>query len=383
MPVIVALLLLQDSASLMEDIGVANDPGKVLLQDQALEKIRRAGAAAVPAILRFVKERGPNAMTMNFTKFLSEFKDERIKALLAELVGDKDFFWRPMAAAALAVQKDPAYRDLFRKHLNDHLWGVREACLVGLKEIGDKESAPAIRKLLADPVYDVRAQAAKALYAFGDETGLPVLVEALRDSTNWFEIDYGQIAREDAWNFLKSITKDDFGFKPWDPEAKRLPGLKRWEEWIAKKFPNWKEMVPETARARPDTARYLFGFELRSCQKGDIFFRVDLEGHLVLGYFTLERRKMSDEDVAAFKEALKKVWEIDREVVRGRPGCDFEKYYLRAEEGYFETVSFGVQGRPGELDGFIRLCEQLMLKYFGEGVQFEFKDRTRLFRELD
>ena len=36
-----------------------------------------------------------------------------------------------------------------------------------------------------------------------------------------------------------------------------------------------KSKLPEGARVKPDPAAYVFGFELRSCQRGDFFFRVD------------------------------------------------------------------------------------------------------------
>src|SRR5262245_61483717 len=215
--ILVALALQQD---LDAEIQRSNDADKPQHQMQAIDKLRKRGAEAIiPAIVAWVEKSGRNKTGILFTQFLGELKDPRIAELLTAEVRDKDFFWRPHAAAALAEHRDRKNVELFRSLLDDHLWGVRAGALRGLELAGDKESLAAIRARLNDEIYDVRAQAAKTMYAFGDETGLPVLVESLRSAITWFEIDYGQIAREDAWNFLKKLTNDDFGFKPWEPIA--------------------------------------------------------------------------------------------------------------------------------------------------------------------
>ena len=377
------LLMAQDAAKIAEEVRILNDPARPQLHAQASMRLEKRGAAAVPAILEFVKEKGHNALTLAGTDLLGRIRDERLDALCAELVGDPKFFWRPMAMGALAGQSPKAHLDLLRAGLKDRLWGVRSGAILGLENAGDKKSFLAdVKDLLADDVYDVRAQAAKTLYAWGSDDGLPILVEALRFDIRWFDIDYGQLAREDAWKFLKTVSGDEFGYKPWEGEKARAPGLAKWDEWIAKRVPDWKSRVPESARSKRDDAQYVFGFELRSCQQGDFFFRLDRDGTLVLGFFNLERAKLSPEERETLEKALESVRSLDRGVPYGRGGCDFEQYYLRAGDG-FEKVWIGAQGRPPELDAFIDACRKLIQAKFGEGEARDFRDRTALFRGPD
>jgi hypothetical protein len=378
-----ALLLLQESSKIAQEIEVANAKDRPQLQPVAVKRLQeRGGAAVADDVARFVKARGHNALSLAFTEGLGGLKDERITKVLQELVADADFFWRPAAMRALADHGDARSLEEFRHGLSDRLWGCRAATIAALEKLGDRASMPRLRELLNDEVYDVRAQAAKTLHAFGDDSGLPVLVEALRADTQWFDIDYGQIAREDAWNFLKKLAKDDFGFKPWDGAAARAAGLAKFDGWMSKRDPEWRSKVPEKARVRPETATYVFGFERRSCQKGDFFFRVDAEGNLVLGFFNLERAKLSPEELAAFNRALEKVKAVDRSVPYGQGGCDFEQYYLRVGDR-FEKLWVGLRGRPHGIEGWNKVVLGLIREKFGEGAAHEFKETALLFQMED
>ncbi|MBI3854525.1 MAG: HEAT repeat domain-containing protein [Planctomycetes bacterium] len=378
--ILALLLLLQDSAKIAQEIEYANAKEKPQLHVQAMRRLKDRGGPAVAAeIAAFVSKQGHNALSIAFTEGLGSLKDERITALLRELIRDKDFFWRPTAFRALAELGDAGSRDDFRAALGDRLWGCRAASIGALEKLNDRESASRIKELLGDDVYDVRAQAARTLHAFGDSSGLPVLVEALRANTVWFDIDYGQIAREDAWNFLKKVAKDDFGYKPWETAEERAPGLARAEAWIAKTMPDWRDKVPEKARVRAAAVDYAFGFERRSCQRGDFFFRLDREGNLVLGYFTLEKAKLTDDELKAFNAALDKVRSVDRSLPYGQGGCDFEQYYVRVGDR-FEKLWIGLQGRPAGAEPFVRLVVELLRKKFGERTVEEFKQSSDLFR---
>lgn len=379
--ILALLLLLQESsAKIAQEIEYANAKDKPQLHAQAMRKLRdRGGPAVADDVVRFVAKNGHNAMSIVFTEGLGTLKDDRITALLRELIRDKDFFWRPTAFRALAELGDRGSRDDFRAALADRLWGCRAAAIVALEKLDDRESAPRIKELLGDDVYDVRAQAARTLHAFGDPSGLPVLVEALRANTVWFDIDYGQIAREDAWTFLKKIAKDDFGYKPWESAEERAPGLAKAEAWIAKTIPDWRDRVPEKARVRAAAVEYEFGFERRSCQRGDFFFRLDREGNLVLGYFTLEKAALTEDERKAFAAALDKVKTVDRSVPYGQGGCDFEQYYLRVGNR-FEKLWIGLQGRPAAAEPFVRVVVDLLRKKFGERAVEEFRQSSDLFR---
>lgn len=375
-----AALAAQDAARIAQEVEYANSKDRPQLQAQAVRRLLdRGGSAVAGALVEFVRRNGRNALSLACTEALGELKDARIAALLRELVADPDFYWRPAAMKALAEHADPADRELFRRGLVDRLWGCRVGAIRGVERLGDRASMGRLRELLGDEVYDVRAQAARSLYAMGDPSGLPVLVEALRADAVWFDIDYGQIAREDAWNFLKKVAGDDFGYKPWDPPDRRAGGLAKFEAWVARTYPDWRERVPEKARARADRVEYVFGYELRSCQKGDFFFRIDASGNFVLGYFTLEKAALSAEERRAFEEALEKVRRVDRSVPYGQGGCDFEQYYLRAGNR-FEKLWVGTGGRPAAAEPFIEVVARLVRAKFGERAGKDFEERAALFR---
>jgi hypothetical protein len=144
-------------------------------------------------------------------------------------------------------------------------------------------------------------------------------------------------------------------------------------------MPDWRTRVPEKARVRAEATDYLFGFELRSCQRGDFFFRVDRDGNLVLGYFTLEKAALTPEELAGFRAALAKVEAVDRSVPYGQGGCDFEQYYLRAGPR-FDKLWVGLQGRPAAAEPFVRLTLDLVRKKFGERAAEELRQSSELFR---
>lgn len=378
---IVALLLqATDWEGLIER---ANDTRRPPAMGTAIERVVKGGADGVPAILAFVESRGRNALALAFTDALGEIPDDRVAALLAALVEDRDFYWRPAAARALALQATTDHHRLLVASLADPLWGVRAAAIRGIEKIDDRESAPRLAELLADEIYDVRAQAAKTLWAWGDERGLPVLVEALRESTFWFDIDYGQVAREDAWGFLKKISGDDFGFKPWEPEARRAAGLAKWDAWMDARDAQWRGKIPPTAQARKDAADYRFGFELRSCQKGDFFFRLTADDRLVLGCYNLVSAALTADEKREFAEALAAVAEVENDLPYGEGGCDFEQLYLDDGAGSFDRLWVGKGGRPTELDPFNRFLRDLIEKKFGRGASQEFREKTALFRGFE
>ncbi len=380
---LVLVLALQDSAKLDQEIEYANLKDKPQFHVQAVRKLKvRGGPAVAEAITAFVAKKGHPSLSIAFTEGLGDLQDPRITALLRELIRDKDFLWRPTAMRALASRPEAGSRDDFRAALGDKLWGCRAAAILALEKLGDRDSIEGIRALLGDDVYDVRAQAAKTLYSFGDSAGLPVLVEALRSDTVWFGIDYGQIAREDAWTFLKKIAKDDFGYKPWETTEERAPGLAKAEAWLAKTMPDWRSRVPEKARVRTEAVDYVFGFERRSCQRGDFFFRLDKDGTLVLGYFTLEKAKLTPEELQTFNAALDRVKKVDRSVPYGQGGCDFEQFYV-PDGARFDKLWIGVQGRPQAVEPFTRMVLDLLKKKFGERAAEEFRQSSDLFRMTD
>jgi len=376
------LLLPQEEEKINREVLLANT-GALALQGQAIDRLRHRGAEAAPHIVAFVKTRGHNALSQACTDLLGAIHDPSIAALCAELIEDRDFYWRGSAALSLAELKSKTHLPLQRKNLGDRLWAVRAGGILAMELLEDKCELESIRKALNDDTYYVRSQAAKTLRHFGDDAGLPVLVESLRSNVKWFDIDYGQIAREDACKFLAKITGGDFGFKAWETVAERAPGLKKWQEWMDGLQPGWNGKLPPNARVTEDTAEYAFGFELRSCRTGDFFFRLDTKGNLVLGYFNLSSAALTADERARLEKAIESVGKVDRRAPYGDPGCDFEQYYVRSPKEGFDKLWIGVRGRPAQLDGFIKTVGDLMKEKFGEGAGKEFRQSASIFRETD
>ncbi len=380
---IALLLLLQEAAKLEQEIDYANSKDRPQMHSTACKRLAaRGGPAVAEAVEVFVAKRGHNALSMAFTETLGDLKAPALSGLLRKLAADPAFFWRPAAMRSLAKHADPGAVDVFRAGLADKLWGVRQGAVQGVGALKDLPSLPRVKELLGDEQYDVRAQAAKTLHALGDPSGLPVLVEALRADTVWFDIDYGQIAREDAWNFLKGLSGDDFGFKPWEGPEARAPGLAKFEAWIAKTMPDWRDRLPEKARVRAEKVEYVFGYELRSCQRGDVFFRLDAQGNLVLGYFNLEKAKLSPGELQGLLALVEKAKGVDRSQPYGEGGCDYEQFYLKAG-GRFEKLWIGQRGRPDAVEPFVKAAAALLKAKFGERVAEDYRYSALLFRAAE
>ena len=380
---IVLLLLLQEASKIHQEVEVANSKDKPQLHSTASKRLAaRGGPAVAEAVEAFIAKNGHNALSLAFTETLGDLKDPKLTARLRALVADANFFWRPAATRALAKHADPATADVFRAGLSDKLWGVRVGAIQGVERLQDKGALPKVKELLGDDQYDVRAQAAKTLHACGDSSGLPVLVEALRADTVWFDIDFGQIAREDAWNFLKGLTGDDFGFKPWEGPEARAAGLAKFEAWIATTIPDWRERLPEKARVRAEKVDYAFGYELRSCQRGDVFFRLDTQGNLVLGYFNLEKVKLSPEELKAFLAEVEKAKAVDRSQPYGEGGCDYEQFYLKVGPR-FEKLWIGQRGRPDGVESFVKHTAGLLKAKFGAKVAEDYLYSALIFRAAE
>lgn len=96
------------------------------------------------------------------------------------------------------------------------------------------------RALISGQTY-LRARAAELLGRRGDTNSVPFLIDALSDQTSYVGGGYacfgkpGQnTTRYWANESLKSISKQDFGFR-WDAtEAERHAAIEKWKQWYRK-----------------------------------------------------------------------------------------------------------------------------------------------------
>jgi hypothetical protein len=314
---------------------------------------------------------------------MGSLKDDRIAKLLRDLAADESFPGRLPAIRALAQQGDRTLLATFRAGLHHPSLRVRVAMVEALGAMADKESIPALRGLLNDDSCDVRLQAAEALYAMGDASGLPLLVETLGIEAKWFdEADYGQSAREEALRFLKTLTGDDFGFRPWDGEEDRAPGRVRFEQWMARKDPAWKEKVPPKARTHIDTSDYRFGYEALSCKVGTFYLRIDKDWVLTIGTLNVITVKLSDQEIHRFKKCIETALAAEKDVFYGEFGCDFEKVHLKVGKDY-EVIRVGLGGRPDFLYPLVKMIETVVPSHLDADALEVFKSLVSLFRRSE
>lgn len=343
---------------------------------QAVKALESVGAAALPEIEAFVARRSIYALSAPFTTWLGRFDDPRARALLRRAADDPEFPWRPFAVRALTERPHAEDAAAFRRLLSDRLAPVREASAAGLAAIavvagGDAvaEAAAALKAAAGDPSFDVRAGVAEALRRLGDESGLPVMVDALALSRRFFDLDFGEIARRRAWAFVEPAVGGRATFDPGAPAAVRRGALAEVRAALGR---------AEGVASRPtddDVDDVIFGLEVRSCRRGDEFLRVTAGGDLVVGQYDLRRARLSPEAASAFAAALVLAKTTNPGPWYGRPGCDFERYYLPDEDG-LKKITVGIEGRPAPLRRLSGILFSAVRDGFGPAVGAEHEERV-------
>ena len=115
------------------------------------------------------------------------------------------------------------------------------------------------------------------------------------------------------------------------------------------------------AQATPaagDVEDAVFGVEVRSCRAGDQWIRITSGGELVLGHYDLREeasstRRPPPRCSRSCAEPRLRESRPAPGAFFGRPGCDFEKWYL-PDESALTQVTVGQEGRPAVLRLSIR-----------------------------
>jgi HEAT repeat protein len=358
------------------------------LAAQAAKVLEARGAAAMPAVLRFVERRSIYALSAPVTTWLGELEAAEARALLERCAFDREFPWRPYAVRALAARPRPVDRATFLRLTSDLLTPVRESAAAGLGALpappagAEGDDVPALRALLADVSFDVRAAAAESLAKRGDLAGVPVMLGALDLTRRFFDLDFGELARRRAWNVVLPVVGEGLPFEPGSPpEARRVwieVAKTRWAARAAAAGSGGATSRPEDASWPPDVADVVFGLEVRSCRRGDEFLRLTAEGELVAGQYDLRRGKLSPEAWSEIRQALETVRKVDPNPHYGRPGCDFERYYL-PDEGGLLKITVGNEGRPAGVRRLSGLLLNAMGDLFGDSALSKHLDRVSPF----
>jgi hypothetical protein len=209
----------------------------------------------------------------------------------------------------------------------------------------------------------------------------PLLFEALGVERRFFDLDFGVLARRRAWAALKPVVGEGTAYDPVLGPARNAEALSE----IRKRL---RAADSRPVSLPPDVDDVVFGLEVRSCRAGDQWVRITSGGELVLGNYDLERKRLDPKTARELLEILKKTASPNPESrpapdsFFGRPGCDFEKWYL-PDEAALLRLSVGLEGRPELLQALHKALEGAIDSAFGPGRAQEFRDRAAPFAKPD
>jgi hypothetical protein len=355
---------------------------------QGLKALKAQGPGALPALERFIARRTILALAPLVVDWLGELPDERARVILRDGLGNRSFPWRPQAARALAKAARASEVDLLLRLATDELPAVREPALAALAEVASKDAGlrakvvPALESGLKDPLFEPRLAAAEGLLKLREKSPLPILVEALGVERRFFDLDFGVLARKRAWDALKPLAGDGVAYEPSAGPAKNAEAIAE----IARRL----AVTPGSRPALPgDVEDAIFGIELRSCRSGDQWIRITSGGDAVLGHYDLERKKLDPAKAAGLLKLVRAAAAPQSPESRlspgayfGRPGCDFEKWYL-PEEAALVRITVGQEGRPEALRTLHEALGAAIEGAWGQGVKQDFDDRAAPFSKPD
>jgi len=187
-----------DSVPLLVDALQTHDPNLILTIQHILARI----PSATPALMKILATAHPIVRGRVAEIFGISKDTSAIPALLDALKGEY-FTVRSRAALALGNIGDARAIPALLPLLKDAEAEVRSAACVAIARFCDPTTFDDITTvLLDDPIIEVRQSAARALGETKHPAALPFLMEALRDSSWWFEREQ---AAADLLNAIKNM----------------------------------------------------------------------------------------------------------------------------------------------------------------------------------
>lgn len=172
-----------DAVPPLLDALQTQDPNLALLYQHILARI----PAATPLLVKALTTAHP-LVRGRVAEVFSTNKDKSAIPALLEAINGEFFTVRSRAALALSNMGDAWVVNFLLPLLKDREDEVRAAACVAVAKFKDPSTFDEITAvLLDDPLIAVRQSAARALGGTKHPTALPFLMEALRDSSWWFE----------------------------------------------------------------------------------------------------------------------------------------------------------------------------------------------------
>jgi len=207
---------------------------EITLQDPR-DEIRRYSAQAlgrikdyssIPALIDGLKQEN-DEVRYDCILALGSFQDPRVNTAILGTVNDDSSYVRWASLETLGKLKaQEAYPQLVAG-LKDSSSYARSASAKALGKLGNQEAIPHLRSSIYNSNLWVRNAAALALSRLGDKEGVPILIMNLGSTAR----DKKGSVRDQAADFLREISGENFGFNGSDPPSKQKAAIKRWEKW--------------------------------------------------------------------------------------------------------------------------------------------------------
>ncbi len=327
-----------------EVLAQAVDSPRFAIRRAATGKLARAGAEAIPAILRFEKDRGRNELPLELVDALarSDARSAELMTLLRSWADDREFYWRAQALGGLARRGDaPSDGSRFLTAAEDpsHLMRIeavhgrlRIAPGFRLPESEQPQIPPTMHNSLADWNLDfarrtleaeddprARLRMALLLYAAGDGSQLgEVFVAADRVDAMWLDDPWGAREAVFAVRELRRLGAEDFSAALSKDLEERIQGRAALAAFVIQAG----GVVAEDEQPA-DSPAWSGGLEIRSCRNGDLYLRWTDDGRLGLGLAPgpADLLRVPTEALRSWRN--QRPAEMAGSAVHGRLICDF------------------------------------------------------------
>lgn len=366
----------QDMAKRVRDACSPN----MLIRIQAARRVGKGGGVAADAVLAFTKDKGTNAMSAELVSALGAIDSAKLRESMHAWVQDASFAWRPQALLALAEQPRPEDAALFTKYEKNGSWLMRRSALSGIARLGQKGGRARLERGLSDPDWRVAVRAAallldpqtgtrkrkrpvrlakgeappKAALPPNGKRALPVLVRGLDAEDVFFGDDFGAMARKEAFEALRAWCSQRFGYQARAPRAARKAAIARFRQLVESVTKDTIEAAPA-----PPLRAWRFGFERRSCREGDLVLRLDAQGRLWRGAFTLEQVEISP-DARKELRRLARAVPAKRKRSYGKIRCDLSRF-----TGLGAAGNISLRAAPDAVPDFLTELQKQMLSLGG------------------
>jgi len=113
---------------------------------------------------------------------------------------------------------------------------LRRGAVAGLIAVTPGEGLAEFKRLLNDPQEPVALEAARGLINRGERGALGALVDRLSRPE--------AAVRVSALGYLRAVTRQDFGFDPYDPPQQQTTALAAWKSWLDRDAATAKLAIP-------------------------------------------------------------------------------------------------------------------------------------------